>query len=182
MIDTSLKEKIANIQLLVLDVDGVLSDGKIILSNDGNETKHFDVKDGLGMLLLQKFGVKLAVITGKSSQIVHNRLTALGVNDIYQGQKNKIKAYEDLLTKHQISKENIAYMGDDLPDLTLMMKSAVSFAPADALSAVKTRVDYVTAQKGGYGAVREVCDLILESKGFLNKVIDDYITAGEVQV
>ncbi|WP_192483885.1 MULTISPECIES: KdsC family phosphatase [Cysteiniphilum] len=181
MIDTSLKEKIANIQLLVLDVDGVLSDGKIILGNDGNETKHFDVKDGLGMLLLQKFGVKVAVITGKSSQIVHNRLTALGVNDIYQGQKNKIKAYEELLTKHQISKENVAYMGDDLPDLTLMIKSAVSFAPADALSAVKTRVDYVTAQKGGYGAVREVCDLILEIKGFLDKVIDDYITVGEVQ-
>lgn len=182
MIDTCLKEKIANIQLLVLDVDGVLSDGKIILGNDGNETKHFDVKDGLGMLLLQKFGVKVAVITGKSSQIVHNRLTALGVNDIYQGQKNKIKAYEELLIKHQISKENVAYMGDDLPDLTLMIKSAVSFAPADALSAVKTRADYVTAQKGGYGAVREVCDLILEIKGFLDKVIDHYITVGEVQV
>ncbi len=182
MINKSLKEKMANIQLLILDVDGVLSDGKIILSNDGNETKLFDVKDGLGILLLQKFGIKLAVITGKSSQIVHDRLTALGVNDIYQGQKNKIQAYEDLLTKHQISERNVAYMGDDLPDLTLMLKSAVSFAPADALSAVKMRVDYVTSQQGGCGAVREVCDLILESKGLLDKIVDDYITVGEVKV
>ncbi|GGF98245.1 MULTISPECIES: KdsC family phosphatase [Cysteiniphilum] len=182
MVSSDLKEKIANIQLLILDVDGVLSDGKIILSNDGNLTKNFDVKDGLGMLLLQKFGVKLAVITGKTSQVVQDRLSSLGVNDVYQGQKNKIKAYEDLLKKHQINQENIAYMGDDLPDLTLMMKSAVSFAPADALRAVKTRVDYVTAQKGGYGAVREVCDLILESKGLLDKIVDDYITFGEARL
>lgn len=182
MISTDLKEKIANIQLLILDVDGVLSDGKIILSNDGNLTKNFDVKDGLGMLLLQKFGVKLAVITGKTSQVVKDRLSSLGVHDIYQGQKNKIKAYEDLLKQHQISARNVAYMGDDLPDLTLMMKSAVSFAPCDALSTVKTRVDYVTAQKGGYGAVREVCDLILESKGLLDQIIADYIAFGEARV
>ncbi|WP_119328554.1 KdsC family phosphatase [Cysteiniphilum halobium] len=182
MVRGDLKERIANIQLLILDVDGVLSDGKIILSNDGNLTKNFDVKDGLGMLLLQKFDVKLAVITGKTSQVVQDRLSSLGVHDIYQGQKNKVKAYEDLLKKHQISEKNVAYMGDDLPDLTLMMKSAISFAPCDAINTVKTRVDYVTVQKGGCGAVREVCDLILESKGLLDKIIDDYITFGEARI
>ena len=182
MIDSNLQEKLTKIKLLILDVDGVLSDGRIILSNDGNETKNFDVKDGLGMLLLQKIGLKLAVITGKSSKIVEDRLTALGVEDIYQGQKNKIQAFDALLDKYNFSVNEVAYMGDDLPDLALMIKSAVTFAPSDALPIVKTKADYVTFNQGGKGAVREVCDLIIDSHNLFHKLVEDYIAFGEARL
>lgn len=182
MINSDLKEKIINIKLLILDVDGVLSDGKIILTNNGNETKNFDVKDGLGMLLLQNFGIKLAVITGKTSKIVQNRLADLGVTDIFQGQKNKIQAYQELLNKYHIREENVAYMGDDLPDLALMLKSAITFAPYDAIDVVKSQVDYVSLRKGGHGAVREICDLILKCHGVFDQVIADYLTYGEARL
>lgn len=179
MISANLKEKIIKIKLLILDVDGVLSDGKIILSDDGTETKNFNVKDGLGMLLLQMFGIKLAVITGKSSNIIQNRLMVLGIDDIYHGQKNKIKAFFDLLKKYNLTREEVAYIGDDLPDLAPMKKSAVSFAPFNAMPVIKSQVDYVTMNDGGHGAVREICDLILECKGVLQQIINNYITQGE---
>ncbi|WP_100550671.1 KdsC family phosphatase [Caedibacter taeniospiralis] len=181
MIDSKLKEKLAEIKLLILDVDGVLTDGKIILGNDGNEIKNFDVKDGLGMLLLQKFGIKLAVITGKTSKIVETRLMALGVKDVYQGQKNKLQAFDDLLAKYEFTPYEVAYMGDDLPDLAIMAKSLVTFAPSDAVAIVKSKVDYVTLSKGGQGAVREICDLILDAKGVYQVVLQDFITFGEVR-
>ncbi|WP_116963020.1 HAD-IIIA family hydrolase [Fastidiosibacter lacustris] len=181
MLTDHLNQKIRSVKLLVLDVDGVLSDGKIILSNDGNETKSFDVKDGLGMVLLQKLGIKIAVITGKSSQIVHNRLTALGVQDVYQGQKNKVTAFSDLLEKYHLSTAEAAYMGDDLPDLSIIDKVCVSFAPHDAVHIVKEKVDYICTHRGGHGAVREICDLFLQAHDKYDKVIADYIVHGEAK-
>lgn len=179
MVVYQLQKNIEKIKLLILDVDGVLTDNRVVISNDGDEIKNFHVKDGLGILLLQKFGLKVAIITGKTSKIVRDRMSALGVVDIYQGQKNKFRAYNDLLRKYKLNKNDVACMGDDLPDLVLMKHSAVSFAPCNAVVSVKSYADYITLNKGGYGAVREVCDLILEHKGFSHKILKDYINLGE---
>lgn len=170
-----------DIQLLILDVDGVLSDGYIILDNQGNELKNFDVKDGLGMLLLQKSGVKIAIITGKSSQIVKDRFTALGIEDIFQGQKNKIAAYNQLKIKYRLQDSEIGYIGDDLPDLPLIKIVGFSAAPKDGVKFIRQSVDYVCKHKGGRGAVREICELILEDKGLLDKVYNDFAVYGEAK-
>ncbi|QIV94322.1 KdsC family phosphatase [Allofrancisella frigidaquae] len=169
-----------NIRLAIFDVDGVMTDGKIILSNDGNETKLFDVKDGLGLVLLQKVGIKIAIITGKESQIVINRFTSLGVDieDIFQGQKNKVSAYQALKEKYQLDDCNVAYMGDDLPDIVLMKQAGISAAPSNCIDLVKNYSDYVCQNKGGTGAVREFCEYILKHLGCYNEVIENYIENG----
>ncbi len=165
--------------MLILDVDGVLTDGRIIIGNDGEEFKFFNVKDGLGIKLLQKLGLVVAAITGKNSHIVQSRLSALGILDIYQGQINKLEAFEDLLGKYKIKPEQVAYMGDDLPDLPLMQKVGVSIIPKDAHDLLKDFSDYQCALKGGKGAVREVCDLIYQAHGLTEKLLEDYLTIGE---
>ncbi|QIW10252.1 HAD-IIIA family hydrolase [Francisella sp. LA112445] len=175
--------KSKNIRLLILDVDGVLTDGKIIISNDGNEYKNFNVKDGLGLVLLQKLGLKVAIITGKSSQIVADRFTSLGLRseDIFQGQKNKLKAYEILKERYNLGDENIAYIGDDLPDITLMNKVGVSAAPADSIDIVKNYADYVCYHNGGDGAAREFCEYLIKQLGFYDKVLKDFVEFGGVR-
>lgn len=172
-----------NIKLLILDVDGVLTDGKIIISNDGNEYKNFNVKDGLGLVLLQKLGLRIAVITGKTSKIVADRLVALGLDseDVFQGQKNKLKAYEILKGKYSLEDNQIAYIGDDLPDITLMNKVGVSAAPADSIDIVQDYANYVCRLNGGEGAVREFCDYLIKQSGLYNKVIKDFIELGGVK-
>ena len=177
------KHVFKSIKLLILDVDGVLTDSKIIISNDGNEFKNFNVKDGLGLVMLQKFGIKIAIITGKKSKIVNDRLISLGLNkeDIYQGQKNKLLAYEDLKKRHNLKDKNIAYMGDDLPDIILMNKVFFSATPADCISTVKRYANYVCSNNGGNGAVREVCDFILKQEGFHEKILNDFENFGEIQ-
>ena len=174
------KNNSQNIKLLILDVDGVLSDGKIIISNDGNEYKNFDVKDGLGLVLVQKLGMKVAIITGKSSRIVTDRLTALGLDpsDIFQGQKNKLNAYEELKDKYSFNDDEIAYMGDDLPDITLMNKVGVSAAPADCVAAVRGYADYTCEHNGGNGAVREFCEYLMKQQGQYEAVLKSFIDDG----
>ncbi|MED7788439.1 HAD-IIIA family hydrolase [Francisella sp. 19X1-34] len=175
--------KSKNIRLLILDVDGVLTDGKIIISNDGNEYKNFNVKDGLGLVLLQKLGLKVAIITGKSSQIVADRLASLGLSsdDIFQGQKNKLKAYDILKERYGFNDDDIAYIGDDLPDIVLMNKVGVSAAPADSVDIVKNYADYVCHQKGGDGAVREFCEYLMKHLGLYDKVLKDFVEFGGVK-
>lgn len=178
---TTINQKLSMIRLLILDVDGVLTDGKIIFSNDGNESKHFNVKDGLGIKLLQQAGIEVAIITGKASEIVATRFKNLGVKEIFQGQKNKLAAFEQLQQKHKLNQNQIAYIGDDLPDLAVIEKSGFSAAPKDAMTIVSDTVDYVCKYDGGQGAVREVCDLLLCAKGLLSQIINDYMTLGEAK-
>ncbi|AJC48910.1 HAD-IIIA family hydrolase [Allofrancisella guangzhouensis] len=172
-----------NIRLAIFDVDGVMTDGKIILSNDGNETKLFDVKDGLGLVLLQKVGMKVAIITGKESQIVINRFTSLGfdIDDIFQGQKNKVSAYQALKKKYQLDDSHIAYMGDDLPDIVIMKQAGISAGPSNCIDLVKDYCDYVCQNKGGAGAVREFCEYLLKHCGYYNKIIESYIEDGGIK-
>ena len=174
------KNSVQNIKLLIFDVDGVLSDSKIIISNDGNEYKNFDVKDGLGLVFVQKLGIKVAIITGKSSRIVTDRLTALGLDpeDIFQGQKNKLNAYQTLKDKYSLKDSQIAYMGDDLPDIILMNKVGISAAPADCSNIVSEYADYNCKHNGGNGAAREFCEYLIKLSGKYDAMLQSFIDDG----
>lgn len=168
----------ADIQLLVLDVDGVLTDGAIILTNEKVECKNFNVKDGLGIKLLQQAGIQVAVITGKRSELVAKRLADLGIEHVYQGQKNKHNAFVDLQEKTGICPQNIAYMGDDLPDLVVMRQVALASCPADAVMAVQDRCDWVSTYHGGHGAVRQLCDWLISQQQSVD-YIEQFETKGQ---
>ena len=162
-----------NIQLLILDVDGVLTDGKIYLAADGQEIKVFHTLDGNGIKMLLQAGIQVAIITGRDAPATATRVKQLGIQHYYAGVADKIKAFEDLLQKTQIAEKNCAYMGDDLPDLPVLRRVGLSAAPDNAHDSIKKEVALVTQRKGGEGAVRELCDRILsvhtlsEDKAFL---------------
>jgi len=157
------------IKLLICDVDGVFSDGLIYMGNNGEELKTFHTRDGHGVKSLMNAGIEIAIITGRESHIVENRMKALGISLIYQGQNDKIKAYHDICSKMNISPEFTGYIGDDLIDWPVMEQVALRVCVADGHPLLAQRANYVTHIKGGYGAVREVCDLILEARGELDK-------------
>lgn len=166
-IESLLMDKFAQIKLVIFDVDGVFSDGRIYLGNQGEELKAFHTRDGFGVKALLNAGIKVAVITGRRSALVENRMRALGVSDIYQGQEDKLSAYQQLAEKYQLTDQAIACMGDDIPDLAMLQQCAVAVAPHDAHPFVQQHAVYVTSQRGGFGAVRELSDLILLSQGQL---------------
>jgi len=169
------KEKIAKIELLVLDVDGVLTDGKIIFNDEGQESKAFNVADGHGMKMLQHYGTKIAVISGRTSNVVAIRMKELGVSLVYQGSRDKLMDLNDALEQLSLSKEQACYVGDDVVDLQIMPHIGFAVAVADAHPLVKKHADLVTKSNGGAGAVREVCELILESKSLLEKALSYYL-------
>jgi 3-deoxy-D-manno-octulosonate 8-phosphate phosphatase (KDO 8-P phosphatase) len=152
------------IKLLLLDVDGVLTDGGIYYSGRGEVMKKFNTKDGYGIVKLQRAGVKIGIITGRMSRIIEQRARELGIKDLYENQDEKIVAYQHLKKKHRLSEDEIAYIGDDEPDLPVIRVVGFSAAPADASSEVAGEVDYVCRCAGGRGAVREVIDLILDAR------------------
>lgn len=158
-----------NIRLLICDVDGVFSDGRIYMGNAGEELKTFHTRDGYGIKSLMGAGVEIAIITGRQSAIVENRMMALGIKHVYQGQDNKVAAYQDIVATLAIPAEYTAYIGDDLIDWPVMETVGLSVCVADGHPLLAQRADLVTRIKGGYGAVREVCDLILEAKGELDQ-------------
>lgn len=167
-------ECLKNIKLLLLDVDGILTDGRITYNSDGTETKSFDVKDGHGLKLLQRAGIDVGIITGRKSSIVERRAQELGINILYQGAKDKLIPFREILEKHSISADDIAYVGDDIVDLPILLRVGFSATVADALPEVKARVDYVTERVGGQAAVREICDLILKETGLWDGVTAKY--------
>jgi 3-deoxy-D-manno-octulosonate 8-phosphate phosphatase (KDO 8-P phosphatase) len=152
------------IKLLALDVDGVLTDGKIYFADNGSEAKCFFTRDGVGIKLLLKNNIEVAIITGRYSKAVEYRMNDLGVKYVFQGQDNKTEALESLKQTLKLKNEQIAFMGDDLPDVPVMKKVGFSIAVADAHDLAKKVADYITLELGGLGAVREVCDLILKAK------------------
>ncbi|MCW8333144.1 3-deoxy-manno-octulosonate-8-phosphatase KdsC [Vibrio sp. SCSIO 43135] len=156
------------IKLLICDVDGVFSDGLIYMGNNGEELKTFHTRDGYGVKSLMNAGIEVAIITGRQSQIVENRMKALGISLIYQGQDDKIKAYQDICRKLNIAPEQTGYIGDDLIDWPVMEKVALQVCVADGHPLLAKRANYVTTIKGGHGAVREVCDLILQARDELD--------------
>jgi 3-deoxy-D-manno-octulosonate 8-phosphate phosphatase (KDO 8-P phosphatase) len=162
------------VQLLLLDVDGVLTDGTIIYTHDGGESKGFNTQDGFGLRILQDAGVAVGLITARTSEAVSRRAADLGFAYLYQGRKDKGAVYKEILQKTGLVSEQTSYMGDDLLDLPLLLKVGCSFAPANAVAEVRQRVHYTTVHSGGHGAVREVCDLILEARGQLAGILATY--------
>lgn len=157
-------EKIANIKLLILDVDGVLTDGKLYYSAEGETLKVFHVHDGAGIKQLQKNGITVALISCRHSEAVKQRALELGIAEVYQGQSEKMAAFFELCQKLKLSAHEIAYVGDDTPDLAVMKLVGFSIAVANATAAVKKQADWETTLKGGKGAVREVCDMLLSAQ------------------
>lgn len=164
-VDKVLNEKIRTISLLVLDVDGVMTDGKIIIDDMGREIKNFDVKDGHGIKILMRYGIDVVLLTGRRSVVVEHRAKDLGIGEVHQGILNKLEIFEEILRKRSLRYENIAFIGDDIVDIPLLKRVGFSVAVADASEDVKKCVDYITKKRGGNGAVREVCELILRAQG-----------------
>jgi 3-deoxy-D-manno-octulosonate 8-phosphate phosphatase (KDO 8-P phosphatase) len=165
---------LSKIKLLLLDVDGVMTDGRIIYDNNGGETKAFDVKDGHGLKLLQRAGIMVGIITGRNSAIVSRRAEELGIEIVYQGAKNKLQPFAEILSRYSLDPSEVAYVGDDVVDLPVMRKVGFSATVADAVEDIKPFVDLITECPGGRGAVREVCDHILKSAGLWAEVTDRY--------
>jgi 3-deoxy-D-manno-octulosonate 8-phosphate phosphatase (KDO 8-P phosphatase) len=160
-------QKARNIKLFVCDIDGVFSDGRIYLGNAGEELKAFHTKDGYGIKALGASGVDVAVITGRQSNIVQTRMTALNVKHIVQGQENKLPALQAMLKTLNLMPEQVAYIGDDMPDFDCLNYVGLSIAVNDAHPAILKMCDYTTYTRGGFGAVREVCDLMMQSQNTL---------------
>lgn len=152
----------AQIKLLICDVDGVFSDGRIYLGNAGEELKAFHTKDGFGMKAIMNMGIEIAIITGRQSKIVEQRMHSLGVTHILQGIENKIDAYQLLIKKLGLPSEQVAYIGDDVVDLPVMQHCGLGIAVMDAHPIVLQGADLTTYTRGGFGAVREICDLFLQ--------------------
>ena len=171
---TILKNAI-NIKLIVFDVDGVLTDGRLILGENGNEYKSFYVRDGQGLVMLMKTECDVAVITARTSNIVAERMASLGIKHIYQGVENKGQALKKLIDKLSITFAEVAYVGDDVIDLPAMNKVALPIAVADAHPEVKKIAKFITEKNGGEGAVREVCELIMIAQGSFDKQLKTYL-------
>lgn len=161
-------QRATQIKLLICDVDGVFSDGRIYLGNQGEELKAFHTKDGFGMKAIMQAGIEIAIITGRQSNIVENRMKALGVNYIKQGIEDKLNVYHSLLKELNLNHQQVAYIGDDVVDLPVMQNCGLGIAVFDAHPLVLKGADLITYTKGGFGAVREICDLLLQCNNRLN--------------
>jgi 3-deoxy-D-manno-octulosonate 8-phosphate phosphatase (KDO 8-P phosphatase) len=164
----------AAIELLVLDVDGVLADGRILLDADGRELKRFHVLDGAGIKYFQRVGKRVAILSGRSSPAVEARAAELGIPDVIQNAKDKRPAYESLLGRLGLTDAQVAVMGDDLTDLPVMRRCGLPIAPANAVEAVRQAAAYVTAARGGEGAVREAVEYILKRAGLWERILARY--------
>jgi 3-deoxy-D-manno-octulosonate 8-phosphate phosphatase (KDO 8-P phosphatase) len=161
--------------MLILDVDGVLTNGTIIYTQDGGESKGFNTQDGFGLRILQDAGIEVGLITARISEAVTRRAADLKLKHVFQGSVNKEDAFQKILKKTNLSPLQTAYMGDDWLDLPLLCKVGLAIAPANAVYEVKQRAHYVTSRSGGSGAVREACDLILEASNKLDEILKKYL-------
>lgn len=161
----SVPEIAAGLQLLLLDVDGVLTDGGIILIGRDEEAKRFDVQDGMGITIARAAGLKVGIVTSRSSSVVERRAKELNLDELFQGAKRKTEVLEQLVNKYGIEPSQVAYMGDDIQDIAIMLRVGIPIAVQNAAHAVKERSVYVTKARGGHGAVREAVDWLLELRG-----------------
>ena len=169
-LEKTIEEKLKNIRMLILDVDGVMTDGRIIMDSEGREMKNFDVRDGHGLVMIQRHGIQVAILTGRTSAVVDHRARDLKIMEVYQGALNKKEVFERILKKNELTANQTAFMGDDIVDIPVLKRVGFSVAVANALDVVKKSADYITNHSGGYGAVREICDLLLKAQGFWPEV------------
>lgn len=168
------EQRLKPIKLLILDVDGVMTDGRIIYDANGVESKFFNVKDGHGIKMLQRSGVQVGIISGRESMVVTNRAAELGITIVYQRALDKLGPYEEVLKTTGLQDHEVAYMGDDILDVPVMRRVGFAAAPADAVADVLPHVHFVTRNRGGWGAVREVCDFLLKVQGTWDEVTARY--------
>jgi 3-deoxy-D-manno-octulosonate 8-phosphate phosphatase (KDO 8-P phosphatase) len=169
-----IQERAARIKLLLMDCDGVLTDGRIWLFENGEEQKGFHTRDGLGIDLLHRAGLRSGILSGRKSSAVETRARDLGMSFVVQGHEDKVQAYADVLAQANVENAEVAYIGDDLNDIPLMVRSGLGVAVADAALETRERAHYVTTARGGFGAVREVVELILKSQGRWNDLIKSF--------
>jgi 3-deoxy-D-manno-octulosonate 8-phosphate phosphatase (KDO 8-P phosphatase) len=172
---TDIERRASRIKLLLMDCDGVLTDGRLWLTDDGDEQKTFNTKDGLGLALLHRAGLKSGVISGRSSKALARRAQELGVEFVRQGDPNKTEAFEEVLRLAGIDENEVAFVGDDLTDIPLMQRSELAVAVADATEEVRLMAHYVTRAEGGRGAIREVVEILLKSQGHWNDIVEFYL-------
>jgi 3-deoxy-D-manno-octulosonate 8-phosphate phosphatase (KDO 8-P phosphatase) len=172
----NVQERAARIKLLLMDCDGVLTDGRIWLFEDGEEQKGFHTRDGLGIDVLHRAGLRSGIISGRSSRAVETRARDLGMSFVVQGHEDKVQAFADVLAQASVGNAEVAFIGDDLNDIPLMMQSGLGVAVADAAVETREHAHYVTKASGGFGAVREVIELILKSQSRWDDLIKKYVT------
>jgi len=169
-------QRAARIRLVVFDVDGVLTDGSLFLGDGGEEYKAFHSRDGHGMAMLKEAGVEIAIITGRTSRVVEHRMAGLGIEHVFQGQRDKLPAFEALLARLGLEPAECAYVGDDVVDLPVMRRVGLAIAVQDAHPLVVRHAHWQTPSPGGRGAARDVCELILEARGELERMLARYLS------
>lgn len=167
-------ERIRKIRLLLLDVDGVMTDGRIIFDSNGIESKFFNVKDGHGIKMVQRAGIEVGIISGRGSVVVSNRAAELGISLVYQKALDKLSPYLEILERTGLADDQVAFMGDDVIDIPVLRRVGFAAAPADAVDDVFPHVHFTARNRGGWGAVREVCDLLLRKQGTWDEITARY--------
>jgi 3-deoxy-D-manno-octulosonate 8-phosphate phosphatase (KDO 8-P phosphatase) len=173
--DGEIAVRVRDLEWLLLDVDGVFTDGKLLYGASGEEHKVFDVRDGLGTKLVQKAGIKVGILSGRGNEALKTRADELGLDTLIQDRSDKATAFSEFLAEVKTLPERVAYMGDDLLDLPVMRRCALAFAPADAVTEVRERVHRVLSARGGHGAVRELCELLLRARGDWERLIAPFL-------
>jgi 3-deoxy-D-manno-octulosonate 8-phosphate phosphatase (KDO 8-P phosphatase) len=172
----STDEKASKIKVLLFDVDGVLTDGKILLHGDGSESKTFDIKDGTGIVWAQRLGLTVGILSARSSAATSQRAAQLGITLIHQGVKSKLDTYDQITDSLLLDDAQVAYMGDDVLDLPVLLRVGLAAAPADAVEDVRSRVHWVSRRNGGAGAARELIELILRAQGLWDSLLASYLS------
>lgn len=174
MIPSETIERIKKIKVLVVDIDGVMTDGRIVYSGYGDELRFFDVQDGFGITLINRAGIKTVIVTAGKSKIVKHRARDLKVSKTYHGFMNKIEAFTDLMKHFNVTPEEVCFIGDDLIDIPILKRAGLAVVVPNAMAEVKKYAHIITENKGGRGAVREICDLILKTQGKWDLVTSKY--------
>jgi 3-deoxy-D-manno-octulosonate 8-phosphate phosphatase (KDO 8-P phosphatase) len=167
-------ERLARIKLLILDVDGVMTDGRIIYDANGTESKFFNVKDGHGIKMVQRAGIQVAIISGRKSLVVELRARELGIDTVFQGALDKLVPFQEILATKGLDASQVAFMGDDVIDLPVIRRVGFAAAPCDAVEEVLAAVHFTARNRGGWGAVRELCDLLLKGAGLWDEITARY--------
>ena len=175
MIPNEIIERAKRVKVFIVDIDGVMTDGRIVYSGYGDELRFFDVQDGFGITLLNRAGIKTVIITAGKSKIVKHRARDLKVSSTYHGFMDKIDAFNDLLKRFKVTPEEVCFIGDDLIDIPILKRAGFAVAVPNAVDEVKKLAHHITANKGGRGAVREICDLILKSQDKWDLVTSKYL-------
>jgi len=168
-------DKARDIRLVIFDVDGVLTDGSLFIGDGGEEYKAFNSRDGHGMKMLQKSGVAIGIITGRTSEVVRHRMDSLGIKHVYQGQLDKLPAFEELIAKLGVKAEHVAYVGDDVVDLPILLRVGLAIAVQDAHPLVQQHCHWITPNPGGRRAARDVCEFIMQAQGTLDSQLHYYL-------